>query len=237
MTGLIMFVIAAIIIVLLLNKRVRNLITGKAERVMENAEKEDPDAVYRSAIKQMTSDINDLDGLADDATAMAYQVQQEMFAKRDTLKTIEGDLTLAVNAGDKEVGTALIDRRKSIMDKIAELQDRYKEYQDNADETIATKEKMVIELQELKDEYAQAATLGKADQMMDRIRKRREGIANDDISKALTSARSASMRIKAERHSEKRSAEVSLDGKIAKLRAGASSGSAASEFDALVAKK
>jgi phage shock protein A len=209
---------------------------GKVDRVVEQAEKEDPDAVYRNAIKQLQDDVRELTELATEATAMSFQVNQEIASQKDTLKTIENDLQLAIKAGDKEVGTALIERQESIQAKIKELEDRAQEYQYNADETIATKTKMVKELQELKDEYAQAKTLGKADTMMDRIRERREGIANDDVSKALSSARSASMRIRAERHAEKTTSEASLDSKLAKLRAGATSSSAGSKFDELVSK-
>lgn len=238
MFGVFILIVAIIILVVLVSsKRIRNLISGKADRAIEAAEKEDSDAVYRSALNQLRNDIKELSDLATEATAMAFEVQQEIEAQKDTLKTVESDLQLAVNAGNKEVGTALIDRKESVEGKIKELEERLADYQLNADETVKAREDMTQELTNLQDEYRQAKTLGKADKMMDRIRSRREGIANDDVSKSLASARSTTLRIKAERHAEKTAGAASMDAKIAELRKGASSSAAGAKFDALMAKK
>jgi len=237
MTGLVFIILAAIILIAIFNKRIRSLVSGKMDRAIDQQEKGDPDAVYRSAIKKLQEDILEIRDLATEATGMVFQVEQEINSKNDTIVSLKSDLDLAVKAGDKATGSELIERIEHLDEDIKELIERKNDYQSNADETIKSRQDMEKELQELKDEAAQAKTLGKADAMMQRIRDRKAGLASDEVSQALMNARAKTAEIGARRKADKTTGEASLESRIAKLRAGANNSAAGSKFDALVAQK
>jgi phage shock protein A len=237
MTGLVFIILAAIILIILFNKRIRNLLSGKVDRAIDQQEKGDPDAIYRSAIKKLQSDILEIRDLSTEATGMVFQVQQDLNSKKDTIEVLKTDLQLAVTAGDKQTGSELIERIEHLEEDIKDLEERQNDYQSNADETIKSRQDMEKELQDLKDEYAQSKTLGKADAMMQRIRDRKAGLASDEVSTALMNARAKTAEINARRKADKTTGEASLESRIAKLRAGANTSAAGDKFDALVAKK
>lgn len=236
-TGLIFLTLTMVVLIFFFNRRIRNLITGKMDKAIDEAEKADPESVYRAEIKRLQKNIVEVQDLATEATGMVYQVQQGIHAKEDSIASLERDLKLAGAAGDKAVGAELILRIDALREDIVELKERATDYQANADETIGIREDLEKELSAIVDEAAQAKTLGKADIMYERINARKKGILTDDESKALQNARAATAGIRAKHKSEKTTAERSLEGKLAKLRAGAAQNEASDKFDAMFPKK
>lgn len=224
------------VLVLLFSKRLRNLLWGKADRAIERIEKEDPDALYRGAIGELQRDITELKILSVEVKGMVFQANESIHAQEEAKAVLERDLKLAVEYGKKDLGVTIIEQIDDITLKIDELKAQLKEYNATADETIEARNKAIKELKELMAEQSQASSLAKSEKVMDRIRDRKDGIAGDNASRALSAARARSAAIKAERAAEKTTAASSADSQIAELRKSANNGNAAARFEAMSKK-
>jgi len=217
--------------------RISNLVKGKVDRTISNAEKSDPDAIYRAAIEEKTKDLKDLQELAREAKGLEMKEIQEIDSCNSRLTALEVDLELAVETSNEEVGTALLEEIEGVKAELAVNETEKEEYANQAANVIASLEAVKKDLKALKDEHVEAAQLEKSHKVMKSIADRAEGLGTDATSAALSNARTRINGIKADQASMGATKAATLENKRKALREEAATGKNKNAFKELMKDK
>lgn len=217
--------------------RVSNLVRGKVDRTIANAEKSDPDAIYRAAIEEKTKDLKDLQDLAREAKGLEMKEIQEIDNCNNKLVELEIDLELAVEASNEEVGTVLLEEIEDVKAELAVNKTEKEEYANQAANVIAALEAVKKDLKALKDEHVEAAQLEKSHKVMKSIADRAEGLGTDATSTALSNARTRINGIKADQASMGATKAATLENKRKALREESATGKNKNAFKEMMKEK
>jgi phage shock protein A len=218
-------------------KRLSNLGQGKVDRAVEQAEKNDPDAIFRSAIVEAEKDVAELRTLSREAKGLVRTKKSEIEALENERKELKRDLALAIEKEDEELGTDLIGREERVDREIKAAKAQLEDLDKEAEITLKAFDARVQELTELREEQSKAAQMEKAHKVMSSIRDRRDGITRDATSQALKVARDKINMIQADREATLEVGEKSLEGRREALRAESSRADQKAKFQELLAKK
>ena len=237
---LVFFVLVAVIAIKLYSRkgnRVMNVIDGKADRAVEDFEKSDPDAVYRTAINEKRKEIGDLNGSIRELKGVELEKNEAIDSLQKKKEELGRLIKQAVKDQDVETGTMLIEEDKKIDAEVNELRIERDTFKNESRETIAALEDSKKELKELEDNQGKANAMLKSAKIMDKITARKQGVTgNDDaVGRALVNAKTAINAAKASRATANEIRENSIDYKMEKLHDRADKSSAADEFAKMVA--
>ncbi len=234
-----LFELAAVAIIVILvgfvfSKRIRNLITGKVDRKIDQMEQSDPDAIFRAAIKEKEDDISELRELSRLGKGLVNQKDEAILRVKNELDQVGADLKIAIGLKDTEMGPDLLAQKEALEAKLTQLEEEREELNKEADRTIQAKEASVRDLAVLKEEHQNADAAIRSEEILQKIRDRRDGTAHDATSKALQNARVRLSNAKAMRDSDKSEATSVYENKLAALRARGNGGGAAEKFASLI---
>jgi phage shock protein A len=153
--------------------RLKNVVKGKADRAVEQAERSDPDALYRAAIQEQEQEISDLKQLSRDASGLVFQKREFVQAVEARIAELNSDLELAVEHGDEELGPKLLSQVEEQEIELEEKKVDLVEFEEEANLTMDAYNSAQEELQNLIKEHKQAAAMIKSSEVMQKISDRR----------------------------------------------------------------
>lgn len=218
-------------------KRLLNVGKGKVGRAVEEIEKSDPDAIFRSAIEEAEKDVAELRTLSREAKGLVLSKQTEIESLKKKQKELKRDLDLALEKEDEELGSDLLEQEEQTKADIKAAEAEVIELESEADVTLKAFDARVKELRELREEQSKAAQMEKAHKVMTSIRDRRDGIVRDATSQSLQAARQRIDTIKADRAASKEVGEASLEARREALRTESTRADSKAKFQELLAKK
>lgn len=249
LTGLGIFALAIIIgsIILIIAEqrkskgllgRAANLAEGKADKAMESLEKSDPEAVFRAAIGEGQKELAELNQMSKEVKGLEFQEKQKAENLEKEKEELKGMLETAVEQEEEDLGGEILEKIESLDERIKEHKNMSETYRKQGEDTVKMRNDKKKELDELKVEMKTASNVTKSEEIVTRIRDRKNGMANDAISRGLESARDKTAESKAALQANKDIEDNSIENKMAKLKeAGAKSKGKNKMAEMIAAKK
>ena len=214
-------------------KRIFNLFRGKAERGLDKAAVNDPDAVYRQAVADEEAELHELDQLIREIKREEFAIGEEKESTAAKIAMTKTALDKAVREGNEEVGALAIteiDRLEAIH---KELEARLETFKNEQTSYMETRSAQAGQLDELRREALMNRNAIKANAVLQGIRDRKNNLgAGED--KNLTAVRKAAFDAKADM---KTNAQISASSPTAQLEAFMKAGSGESAKDRFAAMK
>ena len=196
--------------------RAANLAEGKADRAMEELEKEDPEAIFRTAIKEYEQELVDLNQASKEIKGLQF----EEVEKADNLKKEKAQLQTMLDVAveqEEELGAEILEKMESIDEQIKDHETQAKEYEIQGEDMVKMRNDKKKELDKLRVEMKQTKSTSRAAEIVGKARDRANGMTNDAISKGLESARAKTAESKAALKADKDIQENSIENRMAKL--------------------
>ena len=220
-----------------LGSRLMSLVKGKANRAVENAEKSDPDAIYRAAVDNKIKEITELRVVAREVKGFEIKEDEEIADCNLRLDALKMDLDAAMSLEDAELGAELIGEIEEVEAEIEVNLAEKEEYAERAQAVINALDIAKKDLSILKKEQAEAGQMEKTHKVMSSIQDRLDGVGSDDTSIALENARARTRGIKADQQAMASTKAATMDSKRAALREKAAAGKNVDKFKEMMAAK
>ena len=243
--GITLLVIIGAVVLVLVKKnkgggllgRAANLAEGKADRAIEDLEKSDPEAIFRSAINETEEEVAEMNKLSKEVKGLEFQERQKVADIEEAIEDTQSMLDVALEQEEEELGSELCTKIESLEEQKAEYLKMADVYKDQAADTLALLDSKKKELDELRVEMKQASNITKSAEIINRVRDRQNGLANDAVSKGLSSARDKIAESKASLAADKDIEDNSTENKMAKLKKAGAANSGKNKFKEMMAAK
>ncbi|MCL1962078.1 MAG: PspA/IM30 family protein [Desulfovibrionaceae bacterium] len=217
--------------------RLANLFRGFLSLFVSGLEKSSPQVVYENAINAMIKKFE----IARNAVASIIanrQVAEQRLKKAQTEKEqVDRDLDAAVNVGDEELGTVLIQKQEQLAGIITSATADLARLSSQADESKAMLTQFKSEIERLKaerdEQLARQATAKAQIQIQDQL----SGLSVDAEIRALDNVREGINQTVAKAALNSEMAGADVDERLKKLRQTAGTTNASAKFKALQAAR
>lgn len=210
--------------------RVWNLIKGFFGLFVSKVEQEHPEIVYQNSIDSLTQKAVQLRQAAAAIIRRRDEIEDRYENKAREAKEIEAQLTVAVNNGDEEIGTLLVEKKDVLDSEIADLTVEMEQARADANDVKSAllkiqgeREKLVAEKDRMIGKLASAQARVKIQEQLD-------GLSLDSDVKALDNVRTHIKNKIAEANLGKELSESSLDARLEKIKSQVGSVQAQTKF-------
>ena len=213
--------------------RLSNLWSGFWSLWIGGAEKKNPEAVYEAAINQRVRQYQDLKKAVSNIIYLRNKITKDLEEKQKELNEVTVQIPIAVDEGEDEVALHLIEKKDSLSSEIAALN---ADLDRTAGEAESAKSSLVAfqgEIDKLKKEKeAMLARMENAEARI-KIQDTLSGLSTDADIKALGNVREHIGKLQAEADMGAELGDTSLDAKLKKIKAKASTSAARQQLDAI----
>ncbi len=210
--------------------RLWNLITGFFSLFVSRVETEHPEIVYQNSIDSITTKAVQLRQAAAAIIRRRDEIEQRYEAKAREAKEVEAQLSVAINNGDEEIGTLLVEKKDILDSEIADLTVEMEQARADANDVKTAllkiqseREKLVAEKDRMIGKLASAQARVKIQEQLD-------GLSLDSDVKALDNVRTHIKNKIAEANLGKELSESSLDSRLEKIKSQVGSVQANTKF-------
>lgn len=210
--------------------RVWNLIKGFFGLFVSKVEQEHPEIVYQNSIDSLTQKAVQLRQAAASIIRRRDEIEDKYETKVREAKEIDAQLQVAIQNGDEEIGTVLVEKKDELDVEVAELQRDMQQARDDANDVKsallkiqAEREKLVAEKDRMLGKLASAQARVKIQEQLD-------GLSLDNDVKALDNVRTHIKNKIAEADLGKELGESSLDARLEKIKSQVGSVQAQTKF-------
>jgi phage shock protein A len=210
--------------------RVWNLIKGFFGLFVSKVEQEHPEIVYQNSIDSLTQKAVQLRQAAASIIRRRDEIEERYENKTREAKEVEAQLSVAIQNGDEEVGTLLVEKKDVLDVEVAELQRDMEQARNDANDVKsallkiqAEREKLVAEKDRMIGKLASAQARVKIQEQLD-------GLSLDSDVKALDNVRTHIKNKIAEANLGKELSESSLDARLEKIKSQVGSVQAQTKF-------
>lgn len=210
--------------------RVWNLIKGFFGLFVSKVEQEHPEIVYQNSIDSLTQKAVQLRQAAASIIRRRDEIEDKYETKVREAKEIDAQLQVAIQNGDEEIGTVLVEKKDELDVEVAELQRDMQQARDDANDVKsallkiqAEREKLVAEKDRMLGKLASAQARVKIQEQLD-------GLSLDSDVKALDNVRTHIKNKIAEADLGKELGESSLDARLEKIKSQVGSVQAQTKF-------
>jgi phage shock protein A len=210
--------------------RVWNLIKGFFGLFVSKVEQEHPEIVYQNSIDSLTQKAVQLRQAAASIIRRRDEIEERYENKTREAKEVEAQLSVAIQNGDEEVGTLLVEKKDTLDVEVAELQRDMEQARNDANDVKsallkiqAEREKLVAEKDRMIGKLASAQARVKIQEQLD-------GLSLDSDVKALDNVRTHIKNKIAEANLGKELSESSLDARLEKIKSQVGSVQAQTKF-------
>lgn len=213
--------------------RLWNLITGFFSLFVSKVETSHPEIVYQNSIDAITEKALQLRNAAAAIIRRRDELEDRYQTKTRELKEIESQLQVAVNNGDEEIGTLLVEKMEVLQAEVADLNVEYDQGKKDADDVKAAllriqgeRNKLVAEKDRMMAKLASSEARIKVQEQLD-------GLSMDSDVKALDNVRTHIKTRVAAANLGKELSENSLDSRLEKIKSQVGNVQAKSKFEEL----
>jgi phage shock protein A len=210
--------------------RLWNLVTGFFSLFVSRVETEHPEIVYQNSIDSITTKAVQLRQAAASIIRRRDEIEQRYEQKAREAKEIEAQLSVAINNGDEEIGTLLVEKKDVLDSEIADLTVEMEQARADANDVKSAllkiqseREKLVAEKDRMIGKLASAQARVKIQEQLD-------GLSLDSDVKALDNVRTHIKNKIAEANLGKELSESSLDARLEKIKSQVGSVQAQTKF-------
>lgn len=217
--------------------RIYNLWKGFLSLFVGNMEEKHPEIAYENAINSMTEKYTKLKTASAGLIKNRTRIENAMQKNHKELEEIELQVQMAVDAGDDELATVLLERQEELETAIANDQADLDQAVKDAESAKASLSSLKVEIDKLKREKDKTVAQIQDAEARKQIQDQLEGLSVDDDIKALTGVREHAEKLRAEVKINEELKEDSVEGRLAALKAKTGSAKASSRLAALKAAK
>lgn len=214
--------------------RIGNLLRGFASLFIADIEKANPGIAYENAINQRSIQYSKLKEAASAIIRRRDQLSTELVSARKELVDIDNQLQAAIRTENRELGTILLQKQKSIASKVERLEEEVAKAVKQSDDVKASLNEVMASIHQLKEERDDKLAQIQSANARIKIQEQLDGISLDADIKALDNVREHINNKIAEADLGDELKENDIDAKLKKLRQQAGQITAESEFDALL---
>jgi phage shock protein A len=213
--------------------RLWNLVRGFFSLFVSKVETEHPEIVYQNSIDAITVKAVQLRNAAAAIIRRRDELEDRYETKTRELKDIESQLQVAVQNGDEEVGTLLVEKLEVLQSEVADLNVEYEQARKDADDVKSAllriqseRNKLVAEKDRMMGKLASADARIKIQEQLD-------GLSMDSDVKALDNVRTHIKNRVAAANLGKELNESSLDARLEKIKSQVGNVQAKNKFEEL----
>ena len=213
--------------------RLSNLWSGFWSLWIGGAEKKNPEAVYEAAINQRVRQYQDLKKAVSNIIYLRNKITKDLEEKQKELAEVTAQIPIAVDEGEDEVALHLIEKKDSLTGEIAGLN---ADLERTATEAESAKSSLVSfqgEIDKLKKEKEAMLARKENAEARIKIQDTLSGLSTDADIKALDNVREHIGKLQAEADMGAELGDTSLDAKLKKIKAKASTSAARQQLDAI----
>jgi phage shock protein A len=213
--------------------RLWNLVRGFFSLFVSKVETEHPEIVYQNSIDAITVKAVQLRNAAAAIIRRRDELEDRYETKTRELKDIESQLQVAVQNGDEEVGTLLVEKLEVLQSEVGDLNVEYEQARKDADDVKSAllriqseRNKLVAEKDRMMGKLASADARIKIQEQLD-------GLSMDSDVKALDNVRTHIKNRVAAANLGKELNESSLDARLEKIKSQVGNVQAKNKFEEL----
>ena len=213
--------------------RLWNVVKGFFSLFVSKVETDHPEIVYQNSIDSITTKAVQLRNAAAAIIRRRDELEDRYETKSRELKETEGQLQVAVNNGDEEVGTLLVEKLETLQSEVADLNVEYEQGKKDADDVKTAllriqseRGKLIAEKDRMMGKLASADARVKIQEQLD-------GLSMDSDVKALDNVRTHIKNRIAAADLGKELNESSLDARLEKIKSQVGNVQAKSKFEEL----
>ncbi len=213
--------------------RLGNLWGGFISLFVGNLEKDNPEAVYEAAINARKKQYAELKKAVSGIIVLRNKLSSELEEKKKAAADIDAQIATAVEADEDDVALVLLQRKDTLTARVAEIEaelDRARDEAETAKGSIIT---FQAEIEKLEREKVQMLAKKENAQARIQIQESLDGLSMQADIKALDNVRDHIDRLHAEADVNQEIGDVSLDKKLAKIKAASGTASARSQLESL----
>jgi phage shock protein A len=210
--------------------RVWNLIKGFFSIFVSKVETDHPEIVYQNSIDSLTENAVKLRGAAAAIIRRRDEIEDRYETKSREAKEIEAQLSVAIQNGDEEIGTLLVEKKDILDVELTELQVEMEQARADANDVKTALLKIQAERQKLiAEKDRMVAKLQSADARI-KVQEQLDGLSMESDVKALDNVRTHIKNRIAEANLGKELGESSLDARLEKIKSQVGSVQANTKF-------
>ena len=210
--------------------RVWNLIKGFFGLFVSKVEQEHPEIVYQNSIDSLTQKAVQLRQAAASIIRRRDEIEERYETMAREAKEVEAQLQVAIQNGDEEIGTLLVEKKDAIDVDLTELQRDMEQARADANDVKAALLKIQAEREKLVAEKDRMIGKLASAQARVKIQEQLDGLSLDSDVKALDNVRTHIKNKIAEANLGKELSESSLDARLDKLKSQVGSVQAQNKF-------
>jgi phage shock protein A len=217
--------------------RLANIFRGMLSLFVSDMEKANPRVAYENAINAMVKKFETARNAVAAIIANRQSAEQRLQKAQDEKQQVDSDLDAAVNAGDEQLGTLLIQKQEQVAGIIASATADLERLSKQAEESKAMLTQFKGEIERLKaerdEQLARQATAQAQLQIQDQL----SGLSVDAEIHALDNVRAGINQTVAKASLNSEMANTDVDARLQKLRQSAGANNASAKFKALQAAR
>lgn len=213
--------------------RLWNLVKGFFSLFVSKVETEHPEIVYQNSIDSLTVKAVQLRDAAAAIIRRRDELEDRYETKTKEVKDVDGQLAVAIQNGDEEIGTLLIEKKEALESEVADLTQEYEQAKKDADDVKKALLRIQAERNKLVAEKDRMiAKLASADARI-KVQEQLDGLSLDSDVKALDNVRTHIKNRVAAANLGKELSESSLDARLEKIKSQVGNVQAQQKFAAL----
>lgn len=211
--------------------RMANLWRGFLGLWISDMENKNPEMVYEAAIEERVRKHQELKKAVSGIIYLRQKTAAELEAKEKDLKQINMQIPQAVEDGEEDVALVLIQQKDELTRQVAELRSEMENIANKAEEAKRALIAFASEITKLKREKEEMLAKKASAQARIQIQETLDGLSTDADIRALEGVREHINKLQAEADVGSEIKEDSLDSKLAKIRAKASTSAARAQYE------
>ena len=213
--------------------RLSNLWKGFWSLWIGGAEKKNPEAVYEAAINERVRKYKALKKAVSNIIFLRNKITKELEQKQAELKEVSAQIPVAVDEGEDEVALHLIEKKDTLQSENEQLNADMDKTAAEAEEAKSSLVAFQSEIDKLRKEKDEMLARKETAEARIKIQETLDGMSTDADIKALDNVRSHIGKLQAEADMGSELGDASLDTKLKKIKAKASTSAAREQLDAI----
>jgi phage shock protein A len=198
--------------------RIANFFSGLFHSIIGNAEQNNPEIAYESAIQNMIQKQGDLKKAVSSIIMLRNKTEAELAEKREKLEEVDAMLETALDDGDDESAVILLEQKESLEDSVAKLETDYANIETQAEESMDALNQYREEIKKLKKEKEEMIARDKVAATQSQIAEQLDGLSLDADIQALQNARDGIHKRIAQADVDRELRNNSIDNKLSKIK-------------------
>ena len=198
--------------------RIANFFSGLFHSIIGNAEQNNPEIAYESAIQNMIQKQGDLKKAVSSIIMLRNKTEAELAEKREKLEEVDAMLETALDDGDDESAVILLEQKESLEDSVAKLETDYANIETQAEESMDALNQYREEIKKLKKEKEEMIARDKVAATQSQIAEQLDGLSLDADIQALQNARDGIHKRIAQADVDRELRNNSIDNRLSKIK-------------------